>query len=130
MTPERWRRITDVFHAARGRNAASRSAFLDQACAADLPLRVEVDALLAADTDAGAFGEGPALGLADEAPLEEGATLGPYCIETLIGESGMGEVYRARRPSRTLRVTSSGIRSRSRSSSTSTARRPCCTAPA
>jgi hypothetical protein len=52
MTPERWRQITDMFHAARGRDAPARRAFLDEACAADLPLRVEVDALLAADSDA------------------------------------------------------------------------------
>ncbi|MGH9321792.1 MAG: protein kinase domain-containing protein [Vicinamibacteria bacterium] len=59
MTPERWRRITEVFHSARGRDASARARFLDEACAEDLELRAEVDALLAADRDAGAFGDRP-----------------------------------------------------------------------
>ena len=33
MTPERWRQITDVFHAARARDVAVRAVFLDQVCA-------------------------------------------------------------------------------------------------
>ena len=57
MTPERWRQITDVFHAALARDTAAREAFLEQACGADRDLRGEVDALLAAHRDAGRFGE-------------------------------------------------------------------------
>jgi hypothetical protein len=33
MTPERWRRITEVFHLARARDVAARATFLDDACA-------------------------------------------------------------------------------------------------
>jgi len=59
MKPERWRQITDVFHAARERTAADRGSFLDGACAGDQELRVEVEGMLDADRDAGSFGEIP-----------------------------------------------------------------------
>ncbi len=47
MAPDRWRRITDIFHAALACDATQRDAFLDQACAADRGLRTEVDTVCA-----------------------------------------------------------------------------------
>jgi hypothetical protein len=46
MTPERWRKINDLFHAALACNTAERSAFLDQACLDDPGLRQEVESLM------------------------------------------------------------------------------------
>ena len=57
MTPERWRQVTEVFHAARARDASARAAYLDEACAGDRALRAEVDAMLAARYEPGGFGD-------------------------------------------------------------------------
>ena len=96
MTPERWRQITDLFHAARARNTAVRGDFLDQACAADPTVRAEVDAMLAADGAAGAFGEHPVSDVAHPRSLGDGARLGSYEVVAFVAAGGMGEVYRAR----------------------------------
>ena len=62
MTPERWRQVTAIFHAARGREPATRGVFLDQACGGDASLRSEIEALLAAESDASRFDKTEDLG--------------------------------------------------------------------
>ena len=46
MTPERWTRIEELFHAARARPPGDRAAFLLVACADDEPMRRNVESLL------------------------------------------------------------------------------------
>ena len=52
MTPERWRQVTELFHAALARDAPAHASYLDQACAGDDTLREDVDAMLAAHAGA------------------------------------------------------------------------------
>jgi len=66
MTPERWRQVSEVFHAARARDAAARASYLEHACAGDGALRAEVDANAAAHNDPGGFGDQPVSGSIDD----------------------------------------------------------------
>ena len=103
MTPERWRRVGALFQSALDEDPARRADFLAAACGSDAELKREVEALLAADRDAGTFGTSTPGGSDATSPTgDEGRTLRPrarlgrYEIVDLIATGGMGEVYRAR----------------------------------
>ena len=122
MTPERWRKVEELYHAARERDVTLRAAYLQEACPGDDSLRQEVETLLAQDEAAGSFLEASPLKdvgakAAPEAkPFKNepvqlqpqgaaqagspgdtlvGRQLGCYLVRAKIGEGGMGEVYRA-----------------------------------
>ena len=66
MTPERWREITDVFHAALQRDAVERDAFVGARCGADVDLQ-SIDALTDFYLGCGVHGF-TLLGMMGEAP--------------------------------------------------------------
>ena len=61
MTPERWKRIEELYHAARARPPGERAAFLAEACRDDEALRREVESLLNEPVSDDGFLAAPAL---------------------------------------------------------------------
>jgi serine/threonine protein kinase len=93
MTPERFRQITDLFHAALERPAAERLTLVRHESAGDDELRGEVCAMLAAHEAGGV--DVPRMSIPADG-LVAGALLGRYEVRGLIADGGMGQVYRAR----------------------------------
>jgi eukaryotic-like serine/threonine-protein kinase len=101
MTPERYRQIGEVYHAALEVGADERAAFLDRACAGDAALQREVVSLIASHERAPDFIAVPALAAAAELLAERetdalaGRTVARYKVLSLLGAGGMGRVYLA-----------------------------------
>jgi serine/threonine protein kinase len=100
MNPERWNQIKDIFAAALERDPAERTTYVEQACASDPELRVEVISLLAAHDTAEGFIEQEAaqrVGLTGPVPKKDwiGRRVGPYRIVGEAGRGGMSQVFKA-----------------------------------
>jgi serine/threonine protein kinase/Tol biopolymer transport system component len=103
MTPDRWQKIEELYHAAMEREGSQRAAYLREVCASDEALRLEVESLLAQESRAERLLEIPAIEMAAKVstghqsqPSLAGRQLGAYKITSLLGAGGMGEVYQAR----------------------------------
>ncbi|HKX50537.1 MAG TPA: protein kinase, partial [Candidatus Binatia bacterium] len=101
MTPERYRQIGELYHAALEVASAERPAFLTRECAGDEDLRHEVESLINSHQQSEDFIAKPALSVAAEmlaarAPESiTGQMIGRYRVLSLVAEGGMGRVFLA-----------------------------------
>lgn len=94
---ERWDRIQTLFHHAADLSRADREAYLAAECGEDDDLREQIESLLGAENDLPSVLDDLTGRLPSRGVSLDGETVGPYRIEHLVGQGGMGSVYLAER---------------------------------